>query len=145
VYGYQIPRYVREYLVDWRHYDRLLRVRWSLDHPGRFILERKTRYITEHPFRYGTDAQVQYNDGYRMVFVFDPRDIRYVRGSLELTDLQRLGGAKVHSARLLAAEAKELELMDRARVAEFEAIASDHYDRLAWAEQRRISMSRTEN
>lgn len=141
MYGYDIPRYAKGYLREWRKYDRLLRLRWSLDEPGKFILERKTRYIMDHPFKYGTDAQVQYNDSYRRVFVFEPRDIRFVLGSLQLTDLQRLGGAKEHAERLLLAEDRERELMDRARIAEFEAIASEHYDRIAWDEQRRVAVS----
>lgn len=141
MYGYDVPRYVREYLRSWRNYDRLLRVRWSLDEPGKFILERKTRYLSDHPFTYGTDAQVQYNDSYRKVLVFEPRDIRFVLSSLKMTDIQRLGGAKEYAARLLEAEDREMELIDRARIAEFEAIASEQYDRLAWAEQRRVSMA----
>lgn len=138
MYGYEIPSYVREYLREWRRYDRFLRCRWSLDEPGKYILERKTRYLLDHPFSYGTDKQVQYKDEYRKIFVFQPRDIRFVKRSLELTDIQRYGGAKALADQLDAYDEHVWDMADRAQHSEFEALASEHYDRLAWAEGRRV-------
>lgn len=141
MYGYSIPSYARGYLRDWQRDDRFLRLRWSLDEPGRFILERKTRYLADYPFERGTDRQVQLNDGYRKVFSFDPRDIKHVRWSLETCDIQRAGGAKALAHRLETADEREWELADRAMHGEFDAIAGEMYDRLAWAEQRRIALN----
>ena len=142
--GYDIPTYVRSYLREWKAYDRLLRARWSQDEPGRYILERKTRYIFpphEEVIRRGSDRAIQLNDGYRKVFSFWPNEIRYVGPSLRHFDIQRLGGAKQLARDLTEAEAHEEALLDRARVAEFEAITSHLYDRHAWAEKRRVSMA----
>ena len=141
MYGYSIPRYAREYLAEWRHDDRFLRLRWSLDLPGKFILERKTRYLADYEFTRGTDRQVQYKDEYRKVFTFWPNEIQYVRFSLTMTDIQRAGGAQAMAERMQAADEKEWDLAQRAQTSEFEAISGEVYDRLAWAEQRRVSMA----
>jgi hypothetical protein len=140
MYGYEIPRYAREYLAEWRRYDRFLRLRWSLDYPGMYILERKTRWLSDHDFARGTDAQVQFKDGYRKVFLVAPCDIRFVSPSLQKFDIQKHGGAKALADELDRQDDKEHELIDRARVAEFESIASEHYDRIAWEEKRRVAV-----
>lgn len=138
MFGESIPCYAREYLREWQRYDRFLRLRWSLDEPGRFILERKTRYTTDHVFERGTDRQAQLADGYRMVMRFDPRDIRWVLRSLQLTDIQRRGGYKALAEELRLDDDRAVELVDRAGRAEFEAVASEHFDRIAWDEKRRV-------
>jgi len=130
MYGYSIPNYGREYEREFQRYDRFLRVRWSLDEPGKFILERKTRYLTDHLFQRQTDRQVQYKDEYRKVFTFEPRQIQHVLQSLKLTDIQRYGGAKALADVMDAYDDHVWELAARARHAEFEDIASEHYDRL---------------
>jgi len=130
MYGYEIPRFARAYERDFKHYDRFLRLRWSLDEPGKFILERKTRYLTDHPFQRGTDRQVQYKDEYRKVFTFEPRQIHQVLEALKLTDIQRHGGANALADSLDAHDVRVWELAARARHAEFEDIASEHWDRL---------------
>ena len=143
MYGYSIPRYAKEYLTVWQGNDRLLRLRFSLDQPGAFILERKTVYKVQpaYPIRRGGDRAVQQKDGYRMVFRFWPDEIQYVSYSLALTDAQRYGGGKRLAAMLDSADDKENELMDRAFRNECEAAASELYDMLAWEEQRRVSLA----
>lgn len=140
MYGYDIPRYARDYEREWRRYDRFLRLRWSLDQPGHYILERKTRYLSDHPFAFGTDQQVQYKDEYRKVFTFTPGQIRFVAEYLRITDIQRMGGAKAVADMLDAYDETSWEMAARARTSEFEAIASEHYDRLAWEEGRRVAV-----
>jgi hypothetical protein len=140
--GYDIPFYVRGYVREWQRYDRMLRCRWSQDEPGKLVLERKTRYLyppAGEAVRLGSDRAIQLSDEYRKVFVFEPRDIKLVLPSLQKFDIQRLGGAKALAERILDAEDREMELIDKARVAEFEAIAGELYDRLAWEERRRVA------
>lgn len=142
MYGTDIPRYAREYLRDWRRDDRLLRVRYSLDYPGMYILERKTRYLAfPDGIPLGTDRAVQYKDGYRLVLRFWPSEIKWVKQSLDRSDIQKHGGARGLADSLDAEDERVLALADRAMRNEFEAIASEHYDRLAWAEQRRVALS----
>jgi hypothetical protein len=136
--GYDIPRYAKEYLREWRRHDRLLRLRWSQDEPGRFILERKTKYLyPPDNFKRGSDRAIQLSDGYRRVFVFNPNEIHLVIATLRASDVHRLG-ARALGRELDAQDDREMAMIDRARIAEFEAIASDHYDRLAWEEKRRV-------
>ena len=142
MYGYVIPSYAKEWQHKFKQYDPKLRLRWSVDQaPGRFLLERKTIYFYLPDWvERGTDRAIQLKDCYRKVMVVAPNELRYVLESLALTDIQRLGGAKVLAERLLLAEDKEMELMDRQRNADLEAVSSEAYDYLAWREQRRISM-----
>ena len=138
--GYNIPRYVKEYLREWRAYDRLLRVRWSQDVYGAFVLERKTRYLyppADDMVTRGTDRAIQLTDGYRKVFLFWPGECKYVLASLQRCDVQRYG-AKYLGRMLDEDDEREEALLERARIAEFEAIASEHYDRIAWEEKRRV-------
>lgn len=139
MYGYSIPRYAREYLAEWRRQDRFLRLRWSLDDPGMFILERKTRYVRDYPFVRGTDRQIQLNDGYRKVLSFEPNMIQHVAEHLELNDIQRFG-ANYLAERLRQQEDTEEDRLSRSRLSEFEAQGSEAYDRLAWLEGRKVSM-----
>jgi hypothetical protein len=140
MYGYDVPRYIREYLSEWRRYDRQLRVRRSLDLPGMYILERRTVYRVDYPAQRGTDRAVQLKDSYRMVFRFWPNEARYVTYSLALADSHR-EGAKDMARRLDTADAKEIELLDRRYISDCEAVASDLFDRLAWEEKRRVSFA----
>ena len=144
MYGYEIPRYAKEYLSEWRRSDSALRLRWSQDQQGMFILERKTVYRVAPAYyvERGSDRAIQFKDRYRMVFRFQPNEIQYVARSLALTDAQRYGGGKALATRLEAAEDKETELMDRAYRNECEAAASELYDMLAWEEKRRVSLAR---
>ena len=136
-----IPTYAREYERAWRKHDAFLRLRWSLDEYGKYILERKTRYVyfpNERPA--SPDRRKQLTDGYRKVFTFWPNEIQYVLQSLQRTDVQRLGGAKKLAADLEASEAKIEELMDRQHNTDREAAGGEAYERLAWLEGRRVSM-----
>jgi len=140
MYGYEIPRYAKEYLQEWRRDDRFLRLRWSLDYPGVYVLERKTRHLEFPDLPLSTDRAVQYKDGYRLVVHVPPYLIHRVRQFLVDTDLQRHGGAKVVADQLDALDEWEYQQTQRRNTAEFEAISSDVYDRFAWDEGRRISM-----
>jgi hypothetical protein len=131
---------VREFEREWRRYDRFLRVRRSLDYPGQYILERKTRYLEKFPCRTGTDRQVQYKDEYRPVYTMWPNELKYVLTSLMASDVQAHGGAKALANVLDYQDQRGFDARDRAGHDEFEAIASESYDRLAWAEGRRVSM-----
>lgn len=138
--GYDIPSYAKRYLAEWRHHDRLLRLRWSQDEPGRFILERKTKYLyPPDDFKRGSDRAIQLSDGYRKVLLFNPNEIHLVAVTLRASDVQRLG-ARALANQLDERDDAEVRMIDRARIAEFEAIASDHYDRIAWDEKRRIAV-----
>lgn len=137
--SYYIPRYAREYLAEWRRNDRFLRLRWSLDDPGLYILERKTRYLDTYPFHRGTDRQVQLNDSYRKVLSFEPRMIQFVSEHLRLNDIQRFG-ANYLAARLRQAEEREEDQLSKSRMSEFEAQGSEAFDFLAWREGRRVSL-----
>ena len=143
MYGLAIPRYAREYLSEWKRSDRHLRLRWSLDQPGAFILERKTKYLFPpgHGVKLGTDRAIQLKDDYRKVFTFWPNEIKHVAFTLAVSDVQRLGGAKELSARLIESDDNDKRLLDRAYRANIEAATSDLYDRLAWEEKRRISLA----
>ena len=134
--------YLRDYERDLQHYDGFLRLRESIDeYPGQIMVERKTRYIFfPDGVELGTDRAVRYRDQYRMVMVVRSGELPYVRRSLALTDVQRLGGAKVLEARINEAEDKEKELRNRAMQMELEAMSSDAFDFLAWREGRRVSM-----
>lgn len=140
MYGHELPRYVREYEQDIQHYDRFLRLRWSLDSPGLFLVERKTRYLTFPDVPRMTDRAVQYSEGYRPVLLVKPSELRFVRRSLELTDVQRYGGAKVLADRLDEADERERELVDRAIYSNFEDLSGEAYDWLAWREGRRVAL-----
>ena len=136
-----IPTYAREYERAWRSYDAFLRLRWSLDEYGKYILERKTRYIyfpDERPE--SPDRRRQLTDGYRKVFTFWPNEIQYVLQSLQRTDVQRLGGAKKLARDLEFEEAKVEELMNRQHNTDREAAGGEAYERLAWLEGRRVAM-----
>ena len=118
-----------------------MRVRWSLDEPGKYILERKTRwaaYPDERPT--SRDRCRQLTQGYRKVFTFWPNEIQYVLQSLCRTDVQRLGGAKKLARDLEFAEAKVEERMDRQHNTDREAAGGEAYERLAWLEGRRVAM-----
>ena len=136
-----IPNYAREYEQVWHRYDRFLRLRWSLDEYGKYILERKTRYMyfpNERPT--SPDRCKQLTDGYRKVFTFWPNEIKYVLQGLKRTDIQQLGGAKKLARDLEAEEAKVEELMNRKHQTDREAAGGEAYERLAWLEGRRVSM-----
>lgn len=139
MYGYYIPRYAREYRSEWRKADRFLRVRWSLDESGMFILERKTKYLESYPFRYGTDRQIQLKDNHRKVLLFEPSMIQHVSEHLALNDVQRFG-ANYLAAKILQQEDREEDLLSANRLSEFEARGSEAYDFLAWREGRKVSM-----
>ena len=136
-----IPTYAREYERKFQKYDRFLRVRWSEDEYGKYILERKTRFVFYPVDRPASpDRRIQLTQGYRKVFTFWPNEIRYVLQSLQRTDVQRLGGAKKLAADLEASEAKVEELMDRQHNTDREAAGGEAYERLAWLEGRRVAM-----
>ena len=135
-----VPSYVREYERQWKRYDRFLRVRHSLDSPGMYILERKTRWLHDYDFRRGTDRQVQLKDDYRQVYKVWPNELKYVLGSLKAHDIQAHGGAKALADRLDAMEDKTVELVDRAHLAETEALSGEVYDHFGWIEGRKISV-----
>lgn len=126
-------------LREWQSYDRFLRLRWSLDEPGQFILERKTRYLDDYPFRRGTDRQVQLKDDYRRVVLVEPRELEFVHAHLRRTDIQRLGGAKLLAARMQQTEDTWESAQDRAMQAVFDTAGGEAYERLAWLEGRRVA------
>ena len=135
-----IPRYMREYQMEWRRYDRFLRVRHSLDTPGQYLLERKTRYLTFPDIPLGTDRAAQMRDSYRPVWHFWPNEVSLVSLNLRLQDLQRLGGAKRYHETLLGWEEVEERLQDARHRADLESVAGELYDRHAWAEKRRVTV-----
>lgn len=136
-----LPNYAREYEQTFQKYDRFLRVRWSLDEYGKYILERKTRYPFWPDQRPVSRDRCQgLADGYRKVMTFHPNEIQFVLQSLQRTDVQRLGGAKKLAADLELHEAKVEELMDRQHNTDREAAGGEAYERLAWIEGRRVSM-----
>lgn len=143
MYGYEIPSYAKEWERAFKHYDPKLRLRWSLDQaPMKFLLERKSAYFYWPDWvERGTDRAVQLKDSFRKVMVVAPNELKYVLESLALSDIQRLGGARLVADRFDAADDKEIELMNRQHYAELEAASSDVYDRLAWEEKRRVSMA----
>ncbi len=141
MYGYDVPNYVREYAREWRRYDRFLRVRRSLDHPGQYLVERKTRYVEKFPCKAGTDRQIQYKDEYRQIYCFWPMDIKYVMPSLRASDIQNLGGAKILARDMEARDDWAKELKNRKDHDDFEMASSAAYDRMAWLEGRRVSMA----
>lgn len=138
MYGYDIPRYVREKEQELKRHDRFLRIRRSLDHPGAYVVERKTRYLSDHPFVRGTDWQVQLKDEYQRVLVFWPCDILAVVPTLRRSDIQRMG-AKALANQLDASDDYERSRDEQRRRDEFEAIGSDAFDFLAWREGRRVA------
>jgi hypothetical protein len=138
MYGYDLPRYVREKDAELKRYDRFLRIRRSLDVPGTYCVERKTRYLTVHPCERGTDQQVWYKDDYRLIFRFWPCDINEVMPFLERQDIQKIGAKRL--ANLLDAQDEfHKHIQEKDRIAEFEAHGSEAYDFLAWREGRRIA------
>lgn len=137
--SWYIPRYAREYESEWRRADRFLRLRWSLDEPGMYILERKTRYLETYPFQRDTDRQVQLNDSYRKVLVFEPSMIQHVAQHLSLNDVQRFG-ANYLAAKILQHEEEEEDRLSKYQFRELEAQGSEAFDFLAWREGRRVSM-----
>lgn len=140
MYGYDLPRYVREKDAELKRYDRFLRIRRSLDVPGAYIVERKTRYLTVHPCERGTDYQVQLKDDYREIFKFWPCDINYVMPYLERQDIQKIGAKRLADL-LDATDDFNKYVQEKDRRAEFEAQGSEAYDFLAWREGRRVGMS----
>lgn len=138
MYGYQIPRYMRDKEAELKRYDRHLRIRRSLDTPGAYCVERKTRYFSDHPFVRGTDWQVQLKDEYRQILVFYPCDILRVMPQLKEHDIQRYGAKQLANA-LDAADDTTRAREEAARASEFEAIGSEAYDFLAWREGRRVA------
>lgn len=141
MYGYDLPRYVREKDAELKRYDRHLRIRRSLDNPGAYLVERKTRYLTVHPCTRGTDYQVQLKDDYRPIFTFWPCDIGNVMGFLESQDIQKIGAKRL--AQILDAQDDfNKYVQEKNRISEFEAQSSEAYDFLAWREGRRVSMAR---
>lgn len=139
MYGYDLPRYVREKDAELKRYDRFLRIRRSLDIPGAYLVERKTRYLTVHPCERGTDYQVQLKDDYREIFKFWPCDIGQVMPFLERQDIQKIG-AKRLADMLDATDEFNKYVQEKDRVSEFEAISSDAYDALAWREKRKVQV-----
>ena len=140
VMEHALPNYAREYEHEWQRYDRFLRLRWSLDYPGRFVLERRTRYLDDYPFVYGTDRQIRLRDGYRLVTMLRDRDFPFVRIWLREHDIQRTG-ARALSQQLERAELLAEESAERARLTELDAAGGEAYDFLAWREGSRVSMS----
>ena len=137
-----IPNYAKEYERRFQSYDRFLRLRYSYDEPGKYILERKTRwpaFPAERPK--SQDRCRQLSEGYRKVFTFWPNEIQHVLQSLQRTDIQRLGGAKGFGRELEAHEAKVEELMNRRHNNDREAAGGEAYERLAWLEGRRVSLA----
>lgn len=142
MYGKDLPLYAREYIREWRRYDRFLRLRRSLDTPGMYILERKTHYMydpEDEIIWLPSDRSVQLKDSYRMIMRFWPNEIKDVGTSLMITDIQRLGGAKRLAERIDEAEDNERRTMERYYQGEREAAGCEAYDRLAWLEGRRIA------
>ena len=143
MYGKDLPSYAREYLRTWQREDRFLRLRRSLDVPGAFILERKTFYAYQPDDEIvwlPSDRSVQLKDSYRMIFRFWPNEIKHVAASLALSDIQRLGGAKLLAERIRETEERERDLMERYAHGEREAAAGEMYERLAWLEGRRATV-----
>jgi hypothetical protein len=138
MYGYDLPRYVREYEAEWKRFDRFLRVRRSFDNPGAFVIERKSKYLFDHPFRYNTDAQIQYKDDYRAVLTFWPCDITAVMPHLRKFDLQRMG-AKTLAREIQEREEYDEKIAEKDRMNELDAVGSEAYDFLAWREGRRVA------
>lgn len=141
MYGYDLPSYVREYQKMFQKYDRFLRVRRSLDNPGMYVVERKTRYIEKLECKYGTDRQVRYKDDYRLIYKIWPCDFKFVMDSLRATDIQKQGGARRLADELDARDYEEQVRIQRKNHDDFEQASSSAYDRLAWAEGRRVSMA----
>lgn len=139
MYGYDIPRYMREKEQELKRYDRFLRIRRSLDTPGAYVVERKTRYFSDHPFRRGTDFQVQLKDEYRQILVFYPCDILRVMPQLKEHDIQRYG-AKYLANQLDHNDDVRREREEAGRLSDLDAIGSDAYDFLAWREGRRVAV-----
>ena len=138
MYGYDIPRYVREKEQELKAYDRHLRIRRSLDTPGAYVVERKTRYVSDHPFVRGTDWQVQLKDEYRQILVFYPCDILRVMPQLKEHDIQRMG-AKQLANDLDRSDDARRDREESSRISAFEDVSSDAYDFLAWREGRKIA------
>ena len=135
-----IPRYAREAQVGIQKYDRFLRLRWSIDEPGLYLLERKTQRMWWPEMELGTDKATQYNDSVRMVTLLEPWDLGYVVTYLRLNDIQAHGGAKEVARAIEADEDRVADLLARHQVAELEAMSGEAYDQLAWLEERRIAM-----
>ncbi len=140
MYGYSIPNYARAYEREWQQYDHQLRLRRSLDFPGRFILERRTRYLEDHDFERDTDRQVQLKDHYRPVLVLTEDDLRFVSLHLRRTDIRARGGARLLDLRLQQEEEDEERRLSAQRQGVFDAIGGEAYDYLAWRERRRVAV-----
>ena len=134
-----IPSYARDYERRWQTYDRHLRLRRSLDYPGRFILERRTRYLDDHDFVRGTDRQIQLRDHYRKVLILRDSDFPFVAAHLRRTDIRRVGAREFERVLDAADEAARVA-EERQHLSDLEAAGSDAYDFLAWREGRRVSM-----
>lgn len=135
-----IPTYAREYEKKWQRYDRHLRLRRSLDFPGRFLLERRTRYLADHSFVSGTDRQIQLRDEYRRVMLLVAADFPFVADHLRRTDIRRIG-AKEFERVLDAEDEARRATEEKDRLSDLDATGSEAYDFLAWREGRRVSMS----
>lgn len=140
MYGYDLPGYVRDTERQIKRYDRQLRLRRSLDQSGKYIVERRTHRTYWPDIQLGTDRAVQYKDGYRTVMLIEPRELKYLYGSLVRTDVRAMGGAMAVARQLDADDQRERDLMDRRHRAEAEEVSSEVYDYLAWHEGRRVAM-----
>ena len=139
MYGYAIPAYARDYEREWQRYDHHLRLRRSLDFPGRFLLERRTRYLADHPAVLGTDRAIQLKDHYRKVLLLRDSDFRFVAAQLRATDVRRIGAKEL--GRVLDAQDEATRASEeKYRLSDLEAVGSDAYDFLAWREGRRVAM-----
>ena len=134
-----IPSYARDYERRWRQYDRHLRLRRSLDYPGRFILERRTRYLVDHDYLPGSDRQIQLRDHYRRVLILRDADFPHVYAHLRQTDIRRIG-AKDFERVLDATDEAARAARERSNLSDLEATSSEAYDFLAWREGRRVSV-----
>jgi hypothetical protein len=138
--GLGLPNYAREYEREFRRYDRFLRLRRSVEQPGLYLLERKTARLWWPDLKLGTDRAIQYRDSYRTVMKVFPDELQYVMASLRSSDIQQLGGAKGLANALDEEDARIEALRERRTRTAFEEAGSEFYARLAWEEDRRVSM-----
>lgn len=134
-----LPNYAKEYERRWQLYDHSLRLRRSLDYPGRYLLERRTRYLVDHPAILGTDRAVQLKDHYRKILLLVDADFPYVEGHLRASDIRRIG-AKEFERVLDKQDEIARATEEKDRLSDLDAVGSEAYDFLAWREGRRISM-----
>ena len=137
MYGNQLPGYAKVYQSAIRTRDAALRLRWSLDYPGQFVVERRKRWVGDFPVHRGTDRAVQLNQGYCEICRILPRDLPVLAELLPSIDLQRLGAA-TYTRRIEEAEDRRAAAIDQSRLDDFTARAHDAYNIMAVRDKRRV-------